>query len=100
MKKLFLSIGIAASVLTSCSDDFTNAVNYGTLDSSTLGNEQGVDMLLIAAYSALDGISARGGADWHVTGDNWWFDVLSDEAHKGSTDGDQADLYQLETYDW
>lgn len=100
MKKLLLSIGLAASVLTSCSDDFTEAVNYGTLDSSTLGNEQGVDMLLIAAYSAMDGITARGYADWHVTGDNWWFDVLSDEAHKGSTDGDQADLYQLETYDW
>ncbi len=92
---------LAASVLaTGCSDEFTETVNYGTLDPSTLGNAEGVDLLLISAYSALDGINARGGADWHVTGDNWWFDALSDDAHKGSTDGDQADLYQLEVYDW
>lgn len=100
MKKLLLSIGIAATVLTGCSDEFTEATRYGTLDSETLGNKEGVDMLLISAYSALDGISARGGADWEVTGDNWWFDVLADDAHKGSTDGDQAPLYSLEIYDW
>ncbi|MBT8284169.1 MAG: RagB/SusD family nutrient uptake outer membrane protein, partial [Flavobacteriaceae bacterium] len=53
------------------------------------------------AYSVLDGIrNNQGGADWTVSGDNWWFDVISDDAHKGSTDGDQADLYLLEIYDW
>jgi hypothetical protein len=48
----------------------------------------------------LDGHSATGGDDWFKAGDNWWFDVMSDDAHKGSTDGDQADLFLLETYDW
>jgi hypothetical protein len=100
MKKLLLGMTLAASVLTGCSEEFTETVNYGTLDPSTLGNAEGVELLLISAYSALDGINARGGADWHVTGDNWWFDALSDDAHKGSTDGDQGDLYQLEVYDW
>ena len=42
----------------------------------------------------------QGGADWTVSGDNWWLDVISDDAHKGSTDGDQADLYLLEIFDW
>ncbi len=101
MKKLLLGMTLAASVLaTGCSDEFTETVNYGTLDPSTLGNAEGVELLLISAYSALDGINARGGDDWHVTGDNWWFDALSDDAHKGSTDGDQGNLYQLEIYDW
>jgi hypothetical protein len=27
-------------------------------------------------------------------------DVISDDAHKGSTDGDQADLYAIEIFDW
>ncbi len=30
---------------------------------------------------------------WTKSGDNWWMDVISDDAHKGSTDGDQADLF-------
>jgi hypothetical protein len=27
-------------------------------------------------------------------------DVISDDAHKGSTDGDQADLYEIEVFNW
>ena len=27
-------------------------------------------------------------------------DVIADDAHKGSTDGDQADLYDIEVYNW
>ena len=48
----------------------------------------------------LDGSRQGHGADWHVSADNWWMDVLADEAHKGSTDGDQADLLALELYTW
>jgi tetratricopeptide (TPR) repeat protein len=48
----------------------------------------------------LDGIRQGHGDDWHVSGDNWWMDVLADDAHKGSTDGDQADLLALELYTW
>ena len=48
----------------------------------------------------LDGHSATGGDDWFKAGDNWWFDVMSDDAHKGSTDGDQPELYNVETLNW
>ncbi len=94
---LLLLIG----VLASCSDDFTEQVAVGALSDEALKNEAGVDMMLTGAYSVLDGIrNNQGAADWTVSGDNWWFDVLADDAHKGSTDGDQADLYLLEIYDW
>lgn len=92
---LLLLVGVFA-----CSDDFTESTAYGALSDENLQNAQGVDLKLIGAYSLLDGISATSGSDWSKTGDNWWFDVISDDAHKGSTDGDQPDLFLLETYDW
>ena len=84
---------------TAC-NDFTESTAYGALSDEQLQNAQGVELKLIGAYSLLDGMSQTGGADWYKTGDNWWLDVISDDAHKGSTDGDQADLFLLETFDW
>ena len=99
-KRLFVYLTLFA-VIFACSDDFTDVPAIGALSDQTLQNEQGVDLLLIGAYSVLDGIrNNQGGADWTVSGDNWWFDAISDDAHKGSTDSDQADLFLLEIYDW
>ena len=87
-------------LLVSCSDDFTDINPVGALSDASLQNATGVDLLLVGAYSMLDGIRQNHGADWHVAADNWWMDVLADDAHKGSTDGDQADLLALELYTW
>ncbi len=92
---LLLLVGVLA-----CSEDFTESTAYGALSDENLQNAQGIDLKLIGAYSLLDGMSNTGGSDWGKTGDNWWFDVISDDAHKGSTDGDQADLFLLEIFDW
>ena len=100
MKNRLLVYLTLFAVIFACNDDFTEVPAVGALSDETLQNETGVDLLLIGAYSTLDGIRNFGGAPWHGTGDNWWLDVLSDDAHKGSTDGDQADLFLLETYDW
>lgn len=92
---MFLLVGVLA-----CSEDFTESTAFGALSDDALANAQGVDLQLIGAYSLLDGHSDTGSADWHKTADGWWYDVIADDAHKGSTDGDQADLFLLETYDW
>lgn len=85
----------------SCSDDFTQLPAVGALSDQALQNAVGVDLLLTGAYSTLDGIrNNQGAAEWTVTGDNWWLDVISDDAHKGSTDGDQADLFEIERFSW
>ena len=89
------------SVIVSCSEDFTDIDPVGSLSDASLQNATGVDLLLTGTYSVLDGIRNGGpGADWTKSGDNWWMDVISDDAHKGSTDGDQADLYAIEIFDW
>lgn len=100
MKNKFVYIIMMLIAVLACKGDFTEAPAIGALSDDALKNEAGVDLLLTGAYSVLDGIDNKGGSDWGRTGDNWWFDVLSDDAHKGSTDGDQADLYLLEIYDW
>ena len=101
MKKRIIYLVTLFVAMIACSDEFTEVPAIGALSDQTLQNEQGVNLLLVGAYSTLDGIrNNQGGADWTVSGDNWWFDVISDDAHKGSTDGDQADLFLLEIYDW
>lgn len=85
-----------------CNDSFTdNTVSVGALSDEALENETGVNLLLVGAYSALDGVRNNSqGAVWTSSADNWWMDALSDDAHKGSTDSDQADLFLMETFDW
>ena len=100
MKNKIVYLFILLTAVIACSDDFTEQTAFGSLSDESLKNADGIDLLLIGAYSMLDGHSATGGDDWFKAGDNWWFDVMSDDAHKGSTDGDQADLFLLETYDW
>ena len=82
-----------------CSDEFSETIEIGTLNPDALANADGVNFLLTAAYSSLDGVTNASGG-WEATGDNWWMDVISDDAHKGSTDGDQQVLYLLEVHDW
>lgn len=88
-------------VVLACNDSFTDTVEVGALSDAALQNETGVNLLLTGTYSALDGVrNNSSGAVWTSSGDNWWFDAISDDAHKGSTDGDQADLFLMETFDW
>ena len=90
---IFLSIG--------CSEEFTDINPIGTLSDEQLANETGINLLLTGTYSVLDGVRKGGtGNGWGRSADNWVMDVVSDDAHKGSTDSDQADLFELETYNW
>ena len=99
MKKIIYLL-LLLLVVSACSESFTESTAYGALSDESLKNAQGVELKLIGAYSLLDGMSNTGSSDWSKTGDNWWFDVISDDAHKGSTNSDQADLFLLETFDW
>lgn len=100
MKKYFIYFILLIGVLA-CSDDFTTSPAVGALSDEALQNETGVDLMLTGAYSALDGVRTNNfGEGWSQSGDNWIMDVLADDAHKGSTDGDQPELYNIETMNW
>ncbi|WP_339839891.1 RagB/SusD family nutrient uptake outer membrane protein [uncultured Maribacter sp.] len=100
-KKIFYSITLTCMMLGACSDDFTEIAPTGALSDSALQNATGVDLKLTAAYSAMDGERiSRQGEGVAAGGDNWWTDVVSDDAHRGSTDSDNTALFQVETLDW
>lgn len=100
MKKKLIYVALLVGILA-CNDSFTESPAVGALSDEALKNETGVNLLLTGAYSAIDGVRANGfGNGWAVSGDNWIMDVLSDDAHKGSTDDDQADLKEIEILNW
>lgn len=99
-KKLLICVLAFLALIISCSDDFTVQPAVGQLTDEAVSNATGVGLLLTGAYSALDGVRLnQTGSGFSYSPDNWWLDVMSDDAHKGSTDGDQGDLFSLETYD-
>ena len=100
MKKVYIFLFTMLMGVLACTDNFTENPAIGALSDETLQSELGIELKLTAAYSALDGKNPKDGNDWYSTGDNWWFDVISDDSHKGSDNGDQADLFLLETLDW
>ncbi|QWX83162.1 RagB/SusD family nutrient uptake outer membrane protein [Cellulophaga sp. HaHaR_3_176] len=100
-KNIFYSISLTCMLLVACNDDFTNISPTGALSDDALQNVTGVDLKLTAAYSAIDGERiGRLGEGTAAGGDNWWTDVVSDDAHRGSTDSDNTELFQVETLDW
>jgi len=101
MKKIFIYIITLSSLIACNTNNFTDSVAVGALSDQALQNAQGVNLLLTGAYSTLTGVrNNQAGNGFAVSGDDWWFDVIADDAHKGSTDGDQADLFSVETLEW
>src|SRR6056300_454108 len=99
--KTRISFLFALLLVIACSKDFTESPAVGALSDDALKNETGVDLMLTGAYSALNAIRNGGyGNGWGRAADDWVADVLSDDAHKGSTDDDQGDLKEIELYNW
>ena len=104
MKKIFsilLFAGFMLGFSTACKDEFLEVVPKTGLSEATLANRDGIRLLLIGAYSLLDGVQTNVGqapfADWHGSADNWVYgEVNADNAYKGSTSGDQPEISFIE----
>lgn len=103
MKKISIII-IAAFVATvyvvvSCSDSFLEEQPRGVFSEGILINKQGIEGMLIGAYSLLDGVGGPTN-DWFAAASNWVFgDVASDDAYKGTDAGDQIEINPIERYE-
>lgn len=86
----------------SCSDDFLEVQPLGVLSEANLANKTGVNMVLIGAYSMLDGVQTNVNSpfpDWTGSADNWVYgSVVSDDAYKGSNAGDQPEISIMEAF--
>lgn len=89
-------------LFVSACDSILDTQPQSSLDESLLANEEGVEKLLIAAYAALDGTSGGGSGTaggWYAAEDNWmWGSVGADDAHKGSSPGDQSQISTFEMH--
>ncbi|SDM52677.1 RagB/SusD family nutrient uptake outer membrane protein [Kriegella aquimaris] len=106
MKNEFFANSFAISILiliTSCSEDFLEESPVGTVNELTLVSEEGVNGLLIGAYSLIDGYSSNGspnGGTGEASGTNWiWGDVPSDDMHRGDTNGGWSQINDIERYE-
>jgi hypothetical protein len=100
MKKITILCGVILLTLWSaCSDSFLDVKPKAALSSTTLQNVKGVNSLLVAAYSMLDGWATAEGAyrSYQVGADNWVYgSVASDDAYKGTIAGDQPPISLIE----
>ncbi|HVZ57850.1 MAG TPA: RagB/SusD family nutrient uptake outer membrane protein [Chitinophagaceae bacterium] len=97
LKFLFLATAIAM-VAYACKKSFLDKPALGQLDPSALANKNGVNGLLIGAYSLLDGYGGAGGG-FGTAASNWVYgSIAGTEAHKGSSVGDQPDIVPIETF--
>ncbi len=102
MKKIhiILTFGLLLGFAPSCSDDFLDVQPLGVLSEANLANRNGVNLVLIGAYSMLDGVQTNVNspfADWTGSADNWVYgSVAADDSYKGSNAGDQPEISLIE----
>lgn len=102
MKKSKIKIGLVLVALlaftNSCKEDFLNVTPNGSLDAQVLATADGVDALLISAYSMVDGVASNG-FGWEAASSNWVYGSIRGlEANKGTDAGDQPDINPIQTY--
>jgi starch-binding outer membrane protein, SusD/RagB family len=102
MKKNFLLLMVLMTsclIMYSCRKSFLDSPSAGELNQITLANENGINALLIGAYSMLDGVSTVTGG-WESSASNWLYGSIRGlEANKGSDAGDQdMNMDAIETF--
>ncbi len=85
-------------LMHSCSEEFLEITPNGALDAQVLATYEGVDALLIGAYSMIDGL-ANGAGGWQSASSGWVFgSIRGMVANKGTDSGDQPDINPLQTF--
>jgi len=94
--RMLLLAGIFISV--SCGEDWLEERPRGVVSEFTLANEQGIDGLLVGAYSMLDGVTINFG--WDAAASNWVYGSIRGlEGNKGTDAGDSdSGIGAIRTY--
>ncbi len=80
-----------------CSEDFMEVTPTGELGQAALATYEGVDALLIGAYSMLDGVSESFG--WESATSGWVFSSIRGmESNKGTDSGDAPTFNPIMTF--
>jgi len=96
-KYLIITVLAVLALLGACKKDFLDIKPKGSLSEDVLATENGVNTLLIGAYSMLDGVSSQFG--WEAASSNWVYgDIRGMVGNKGTDSGDQPDINPLQTF--
>ena len=101
MKKIRILSGIVIIagliLMNACKERFLEITPNGSLDQSVLATYEGVDGLLIGAYSLLDGVTSSFG--WQSATSGWVYgSIRAIEADKGTDAGDQPAINPIQTF--
>lgn len=101
MKRINSIILLCITVFfAACSSDFLEKTPQGELSTSQLESTDGVEGALIGAYGLLNGNVNGTWGNYSSAPSQWLFgEVGADNAHKGSVNGDQPNMNQVELYD-
>lgn len=100
---IYSAVVIAAMivVLTGCSKDFLERTPIGPVSENILANSDGVNGLLVGAYSLLDGVGTGQQFTQDLALNNTYVsNVAADEAHKGGEYFGQTYRSELENYSY
>lgn len=93
----FIILSLAVLGMMACSEEFLEIKPKGSLAQNVLANEDGINNMLIGAYSMLDGISSQFG--WESASSNWVYaDIRGMVGNKGTDPGDQPDINPIQTF--
>jgi starch-binding outer membrane protein, SusD/RagB family len=96
-KLIIAGAAVITTVVVSCGKSFLEKPTLGTLDPSIVATADGVNGLLIGAYSLLDGEGAGGGTGSGIS--NWIYGgIAADDAYKGSDNSDFNEALAPETW--
>ena len=85
-------------LVKSCSEDFLTKEPPGSAAGTVFYDEKGIDALLIGTYAIVPG-SSLWQVSWGASIQNWTYgSAASDDAYKGSEEGDQAPVNDIERW--
>lgn len=99
IKSIFITCFTALVLVSGCSEEFSNREPEGRFSEGDVATAQGVEGLLVAAYTMLPG-GGLTDQTWHNDIHNWVFNIASDDALKGTDAGDQPEQSFIEAYDF
>ncbi|WP_109694942.1 RagB/SusD family nutrient uptake outer membrane protein [Chitinophaga deserti] len=101
MKRIHSIIIVAcATILGSCGADFLEKNPQGELTQDQITSSRGVEGMLTGAYGLVNGNVNGTWGNYSSSPSQWLFgEVGADNAHKGSNNGDQPNMNQVELHD-
>lgn len=91
---------ILATIVLGCNSSFLERVPQGELSTPQIANAEGVESILVGAYALLNGNRNDTWGNYASAPSQWLFgEVAADNAHKGSVNGDQPFMNQIELFE-